>query len=103
MENNIALKIHDEMRAHLGQNQSSWISEEEFVDLPGVVSAIRSDEPESLPVQTRELTKKYISDRNPLILAVVPCMEYIFNNSIVWLIQECGAVERTLVYWQKSI
>lgn len=30
MENDIALKIQDEMREHLGQNQSRGISEEEF-------------------------------------------------------------------------
>ena len=103
-------KDQDEMREHLGQNQSSGISEEEFeieilhwlipnlnfVDLPGVVSGIRSNEPASLPDQTEVLTKRYISDKNSLILAVIPCMEYIVNNKIVGLIQECDAVDRTL-------
>ena len=54
-----------------------------FVDLPGVVSATRAEEPPDLPTRTRNLTMRYLKDPNSLIIAVVPCTEHILNNEIV--------------------
>ena len=68
----------------------------QLVDLPGVVSATRTGEPPSLPEQTLNLSRRYVSDPFSLIIAVIPCMEYIVNNRIVGLIQECGAINRSL-------
>ena len=113
VDNRAADRIQLEMTALLravNNGQAVGISEAEFeieilhwtipnlkfVDLPGVVSATRAEEPQDLPAKTLNLSRRYISDKNSLVIAVVPCMEYIVNNRIVGLIQECNAVDRTL-------
>ncbi len=59
-----------------------------LVDVPGIVSARRKDEPEDMMKLSRELVEKYLVMPDTLVLAVVPAYERIRNSQAFQLVQK---------------
>jgi hypothetical protein len=67
-------------------------------DLPGVISTTlgRPNEPETLPFDTENMTRRFVEDRNNLLLTIVPCHTRMNTYPLFSIIEQSNAGSRCI-------
>lgn len=72
------------------------ITELTVVDLPGIITVKKTNEPDNIQEQTFQLAKKYASDPNTIILAVVDGPVRLRDSTAIQLVYSLNAQSRSI-------